>query len=214
MPREPVEYTRKSSVKSPAIFYLAVEGQKTEVHYFLELNHKLRDSRFKLEVVPRLDPTHSAPKHVLASMKSHIQGLESRSADDQFWIVIDRDSWPDKQLMEVSIEAAEKKIKIAFSNPCFEVWLLFHFYAIANLGELKKISKKRNIKDKLVSALRAALGQYNPNKPPFEILYPMTKAAIENAISVTPEEQWFESIGSSVHVLMSELHHELGFKIE
>lgn len=52
--------------------------------------------------------------------------------EDQFWVVYDRES-PNKYSTALHAEAFDKAkangIKIAFSNVCFEVWLLLHFQA-------------------------------------------------------------------------------------
>ncbi|MGW7442281.1 RloB family protein [Kitasatospora sp. NPDC054795] len=44
---------------------------------------------------------------------------------DEVWCVLDVDEFPN--LGQVVAEARKKNIEVAFSNPCFEVWLLLHF---------------------------------------------------------------------------------------
>ena len=51
-------------------------------------------------------------------------------SDDQFWVVYDRESsikYPDSLHDEARDKAGANGIGIAFSNVCFEVWLLLHF---------------------------------------------------------------------------------------
>ena len=45
---------------------------------------------------------------------------------DEGWIVIDRDAWTETELNNVHREANERGFYVAFSNPCFELWLYLH----------------------------------------------------------------------------------------
>jgi len=52
--------------------------------------------------------------------------------EDQFWVVYDRESsikYPNAKHEEAYAKAKANGIKTAFSNVCFEVWLLLHFQA-------------------------------------------------------------------------------------
>jgi hypothetical protein len=203
MPRETIDYQRRSSVKSPAIFYVAVEGEKTEVHYFNELNRKIQDSRFQVKVVSRGDPSFSAPRHVLDSILQHAKAAK---ADDRLWIVIDRDKWPANQLDSVASISGENGVEVAFSNPCFELWMLLHHRKIKDLAEIKSLNARRKVKDKMVSELRSIIGTYNQNAPDMDIFFAATDVAVENAKQITPTGRvWFDEVGSTMHELISSL---------
>ena len=67
-----------------------------------------------------------------------------------FWVVYDREAaikYPDALHAEACRKADAQGIKIAFSNICFEVWILLHFQATmaayTNFDDLKKRSKLR-----------------------------------------------------------------------
>ena len=47
------------------------------------------------------------------------------AAPNGIWCVFDRDEHP--QIEEAKALAAENGVLIAFSNPCFELWLLLHY---------------------------------------------------------------------------------------
>ena len=70
--------------------------------------------------------------------------------------------------------ASQKGIKIIFSNPCFEFWILSHFECY------KRPLEKEVLKSKLISSL----GQYNKNDPH---LYEKTKEHISGAIKFSKE---------------------------
>jgi len=49
-------------------------------------------------------------------------------ASDRAWIVVDADSWPEDQLLELHGWSTEdSRYGLAVSNPKFEFWLLLHF---------------------------------------------------------------------------------------
>jgi hypothetical protein len=208
MPREPIDYDRRTAVRNPAIFHVAVEGEKTEVHYFTEINRKLQDSRFQVSIVSRPDPSFSAPKHVLQSVLDHI-GKNSLKKDDQLWIVIDRDKWPVAQLDEVAAVSGERGVQIAFSNPCFELWMLLHHRTVQNLEEIRKLNTKRRLKEKMVAELRTLLGQYSQNTPDMDAFFVLTDVAVKNARAITPIDRiWFEEAGTTMHKLISALENQ------
>jgi len=72
------------------------------------------------------------------------------AADDRFWVVFDREA-PNKYSDSLHAEARKKAlaegINIAFSNVCFEIWVLLHFEkttkAYANYEDLRRHSSLR-----------------------------------------------------------------------
>ncbi|MCK5683502.1 RloB domain-containing protein [bacterium] len=73
---------------------LAVEGSVTEPLYF-----SLFNSEDSVICVKCLKGKHdSAPKHVLKRMEKYIKS-EGINNKDQAWLVVDKDSWSDDQLM-------------------------------------------------------------------------------------------------------------------
>lgn len=63
---------------------------------------------------------------------------------DQVWCVVDVDEYTD--LDQAARRARQRRIELAVSNPCFELWLLLHHTDhrgwIGNYGELKKLLGK------------------------------------------------------------------------
>jgi hypothetical protein len=69
----------------------------------------------------------SSPDRLLKRMERHIRDEGLRSSDEA-WLVLDRDSWSEDQLLElVAWAASDRRFSVAISNPKFEVWLLMHF---------------------------------------------------------------------------------------
>jgi hypothetical protein len=47
---------------------------------------------------------------------------------NQIWCVFDRDSFPAGNFNRAFTVAAENRIRIAYSNQCFELWYLLHYH--------------------------------------------------------------------------------------
>jgi hypothetical protein len=104
------------------LYILAVEGTKTEPQYF---------SIFKGEgysvTIKCLKGKGSSPLQVLKRMKEHIKGERLR-ANDEAWLIIDRDQWSEEDIDRLySWTKESKNYGLALSNPLFEYWLLLHF---------------------------------------------------------------------------------------
>lgn len=70
--------------------------------------------------------------------------LENQNSNDIFGIVIDTDSWND--IDKIINYCKEKGYQIFISNPCFELWLLFHWLDVTTLSEDEQRQIKNNTK--------------------------------------------------------------------
>ncbi|MFN4831714.1 MAG: RloB domain-containing protein, partial [Pseudanabaena sp.] len=82
---------RKQDLRSPKLFVIATEGEKTESQYF----GLFESSRIKLKFLPTEDG-RSAPQHVIERLNKHVierlnifQEEYGINDDDMFWLVID-----------------------------------------------------------------------------------------------------------------------------
>lgn len=105
------------------------EGDNTEPTY-VDAIKRLQD-RYAVKV----DDRHGQPSELVTLAIAELKRLTAQHGDDGgpqdespvVWCVFDRDDHPD---VDVSVLRATKAgVKVAFSNPCFEVWLLWHFEA-------------------------------------------------------------------------------------
>ncbi|MFF4379564.1 RloB family protein [Kitasatospora sp. NPDC001547] len=112
--------TRRTGHRESKQRLLVVCGAKvTERDYLQGLKSSVRNSAVSLRIVehPR------SPSQVV----DHAVLLRDQAGGeyDATWCVLDVDDFPD--LERTAVEARRKNIEVAFSNPCFEVWLLLHF---------------------------------------------------------------------------------------
>jgi len=105
------------------------EGKVTEPGYFLAFRHEHRSQLVEVEVVPKC----GVPKSLvgLAVERKKRAEKEARRSDDPFlkydevWCVFDIDAHPN--LLEAKQQAEDNGLRLAVSNPCFELWILLHF---------------------------------------------------------------------------------------
>ena len=111
-------------------FIIVCEGMNTEPAYFEALKSKIDDAM----VVIRIEPASGVPmtiaKRTVQITKEERSRRRQRGARDSFeerdevWAVFDRDEHPDFQAA-INL-CADHGVKVARSNPCFEVWIILH----------------------------------------------------------------------------------------
>jgi len=105
------------------------EGKVTEPGYLRAFRHEHRSQLVEVEVVPEC----GVPKTLVelaAERKKRAEKEARRSGDpylryDEVWCVLDIDAHPN--LLEAKQQAGDNGLKLAISNPCFELWILLHF---------------------------------------------------------------------------------------
>lgn len=167
---------QKNKVKQKEVnrrILILCEDEKSSLLYFKGFK---KDEEFKRHLsavlVDVIHPHDYSPKGLLSSAKEKIRKAKKESNPyDEVWLVFDKDGH--KNIPEVFNEAKESKIKIAFSNNCFEYWVLLHFeYTTRTFSKcdsiIKYIKEKKHIED------------YDKSKDVFPILKNKIKKAIDN----------------------------------
>jgi RloB-like protein len=112
----------KGTRKERVSVLIVTEGERTEVQYFKRLCHYLRATGVNVYSA-EIKGTGRDPVHVVNTAKK-----ESNSSPIDFnsiWFVFDVDDHA--RLDEAITKAQNQGFKLAVSNPCFEIWLLWHF---------------------------------------------------------------------------------------
>lgn len=105
---------------------LLTEGRRTEVEYFAKWAALYRE-----RVMVDFDPSHGAPmtlvERAVTLVEERQRTMRRGRGDapfDEIWCVFDRDEHP--FIDEAIALAGRHQIGVAFSNPCFELWLVLH----------------------------------------------------------------------------------------
>jgi len=148
------------------ILVIVCEGEATEPIYF---NHyRTRGKNLKIET-PKTKKTDPVGLAKFARKQIGRYDLDMRSGD-QIWCVFDADHNTDSQI-SAACRVASPQIRIALSNPCFELWFLLHFAYTES-----KISSTD-----LGLRLKKHLQKYAKTLDVFNELDPRTDTAIRNA---------------------------------
>jgi hypothetical protein len=123
-------FTRKEPTKDPKIIVIYCEGKKTEPKYFSFFSSM--SSQIRLEIIPALHDGDNSPEGLYQRASADVLDDDSSKYDldeeiDEVWFVIDTDSWGEKIGVLRDRCASNKKWLISQSNPCFKVWLYYHF---------------------------------------------------------------------------------------
>lgn len=98
-------------------FLIYCEGERTEPLYF---------RRFRApQVVVTLESGDPDPVRLIEAAAAHRR--REPEGFDQVWCVFDRDDTPSDRFNHALQMAQREKIKVAYSNQAFELWLLLHF---------------------------------------------------------------------------------------
>lgn len=173
-------------------YFIACEGKKTEYKYFrglIEARDELGISPL-IEVLPirHSTGTNSHPLTIINEAKDVIEQCDSYFPDlDSVCIIVDRDrnSFTSAQFDEAISLCRRNDFKFIVSNPCIEIWLLFHYsdlatYDIQELLDNKKTGERTKTEITLKNDFLQ--GSYNKSRLHFERDFlPYVRNAVENS---------------------------------
>lgn len=124
-------FKREQPNKDAKLFIVVCEGEKRESDYFNYFSEL--DSRVNVEVVRPVTGDNNSPTGLYEKISVLIDGNDgnepkySLDSQDEVWFVIDTDEWGNKINELQNLVTPRANFYIAQSNPCFELWLLYHF---------------------------------------------------------------------------------------
>ncbi|KAA3510074.1 RloB family protein [Agrobacterium rosae] len=122
--------SRRTETRLPHTrFVVFSEGLNTEPAYLTTLGNTLSRVLVKLKIFGGAgDPKTLADKALAFKKGSSGSGRRDASSfekNDQIWIMFDRD---EHDKVKETIDNFKKAgIRVAYSNPCFELWLILHY---------------------------------------------------------------------------------------
>jgi hypothetical protein len=102
------------------------DDTKTSVAYFTELKREVK-AKVTVNVVPA-PRCGASPDDVIKHAVGVVESIDPTQADDSTWILLDMEAerYKQDQAQQAKKQAAENKVTVLLSNPCFEVWTLAH----------------------------------------------------------------------------------------
>lgn len=197
-------YTREvtqDKVRDYRLFAIACEGTVTEPGYFRPFDGI---NRVKVDIIEDDNEDcngKSSPRNVLDRVQDYINDHQLSAEDgDSLWCVIDVDRWPMDQIEELHAFCEQKaNWHLVISNPCIEIWLLYHTQAdLSGLG-IKTSKDAKQVLDRLAKY--------------YYLKYlPLMPEAIKNAANVdtNPESYMPEPLKTKVYLLAQALYDRIG----
>lgn len=149
---------------------LVCEGSVTEKEYFRDLR-ALGRIPVTFEFVTGMGPKALVDSAI--EKKLQAESLSKRTKDsfdiyDSVWVIFDVDEHP--HILDSKKRALKHGIRLAISNPCFELWVLLHF----------SDQRRCILRDKVQKLCRKYIKGYKKRLPCSE-LFPQLSAAIQRA---------------------------------
>ena len=165
----------KKRILSPRIHILC-NGEVLEYDYLCDFRDHI--ARAGNILVKRKDFKRLAPWQLIEKAIAYKNSIEGFDPDDQVWCVFDVDDyWKNNQKkIEDAIKKTEENgIELAWSNECFELWLLLHFQAVS--GETPRSDYHKKLK---LAFKTHKIGVYEKNGAG---MFPKTFDFIEKGLS-------------------------------
>jgi len=175
---------------------IVCEGEKTEPQYF---NYLINKYRLNTASVVVTGDCGSSPKSVYEEALSlyEASGGKHQIEYDKVFCVYDCDDFTEHKMLKNEIKG-RKAFELIFSNPCFEVWYIFHFN---NSTKPFAQKGKKTASQQAKSEAKKLLDRHGNNL--FQTLYERIDVAISNAHSNA--KQNIENPYTNMYKLVEEL---------
>ena len=164
---------------APARYLIITEGTVTEVNYFNGIK-RIIDSKYKDRI--KVENSHLALEvkgmgRGTSKLVEYAIKRRSRENYSKVWVVFDKDNFSD---FDEAIRLADTEdIEVAWSNACFELWILLHFQDFHSPLPSNKYTSKL---DEHFKRLKYNGGKYDKDiKNIFELIKDNTHQAIERS---------------------------------
>lgn len=202
---------RREAFRDARLIVIASEGKDTERIYFKALAKEYTNPRVHVHILKRSEDekNNSSPEHVLEQLNEYKCQYELE-ADDELWLVTDKDHWTEAMLSRVATECMQDvSMHMALSNPCFELWLLLHLVDVSSLTPEEQLlwmenrRKSKSSNPYLKVLLRQKMGSYHESAYDVLTLIQHVEVAIERArlLDKNPADRWPQALGTRVYLL-------------
>lgn len=202
---------RHEAFRDARLIVIASEGKDTERIYFKALAKEYANPRVHVHILERSEDeqNNSSPEHVLKQLGEYKEQYVLE-ADDELWLVVDKDRWTEAMLSSVAMECTQDNyMHMALSNPCIELWLLLHLVDTTSLPPQKQqlwLENRRKSKSAdpyLKVQLRHEMGSYHESSYDAQMLIKNVEYAVARAraLDKNPADRWPQTLGTRVYLL-------------
>ncbi len=126
--------TKGKKNKSVTKVLIVTLGEETEPKYFNYFKNRINNLQTAKVDIKK---NKKSPTYILKKMCDSQSDLIK---SENIWGVFDKDSFDD--FNKTIIDCTEKGYKVAWSNPCFEIWFLMHFNLYNNSMTTSSVIEK------------------------------------------------------------------------
>ena len=202
---------RQEAFRDARLIVIASEGKDTERIYFKALAKEYTNPRVHVHILERseAEQNNSSPEHVLKQLNDYKEQY-ALEADDELWLVVDKDRWTEAMLSHVATACAQDDfMHMALSNPGIELWLLLQLVDVTSLSLeeqqqwLENRRTSRRTDPYLKMRLRQEMGSYHEAAYDAQMLITHVEEAIERAraLDKNPNDRWPQTLGTRVYLL-------------
>jgi hypothetical protein len=182
----PNHYERQEPSKDSRKVYIYCEGSDREYKYFLFFSGL--STNINIIPIPSKEGK-TDPEKLMQAAIVDFEGTEDNSPiyeldlkqNDEVWFVIDTDEWGPKISVLRNYCKSKQSWYVAQSNPCFEIWLYYHFFTEAPIdSEVRSYDSTKQYVDMKIP------GGFDSRKMPVRIGDAITNS--ENVFSETNGE--------------------------
>lgn len=135
----------KGGDEKPVVVIIGTEGKETEPLYFnIVIDRKRIRQRANVEVVGPLGQHKQLIDEIVIRRALKAEKVGMREEDIECWAVCDKDSM-NCTLRELQEYAESKGVMLAFSSPCFELFILQHLTLSASNANSRQLQQKINV---------------------------------------------------------------------
>ncbi|MGP4061490.1 RloB family protein [Halobacillus sp. H74] len=191
----PLPRRKRKGLKQKDTILIVCEGEKTEKLYFEGLKQLLNSPNVKVKVF-------GTGKSCMKLLDHAIKKYETMKKDaEKIWIVFDKDDIRREEIEKTLKNARENGINYAFSNECFELWLLLHYERVErHIGRAVLYEKMSKY---------TGYNNYEKNKGNPDMIdkvLPFWDSAVENSKELFDDQKdLFKNPFSNVHMLVEDL---------
>ncbi len=144
---------------------------ETEPNYFLDFAEEVKNSKISDVEVSVIKTQKKGGKDPLYAVN---YAVEHRGNCKNVWVVFDKDHYNIEKAITL---AHQENIKVAWSNECFELWILMHFNLVSTALSREDCFKKA----KVVLKKNCNIDYFKNNKEIYKIIKDKTKMAISHS---------------------------------
>ncbi len=195
-----IDPEQRCGKRSTQRLFIATEGSNSEPKYFSDLGKLIKTSIKLIHVKGIRRLGLSDPEHVFERIKIALNDEEKYKPNDDYVVVVDKDKW---SLDLIETLCKNYGVKIFVSNPCFEVWILFH---LINKNQVNRLISSNSCDD-FIDEIKQYFNHHNKDKPLRRWDYAQYPKAIDIAkqLDVKPNELVPENPGSRIYRLIEKL---------